>query len=527
MQRYSPTAHALHVLFVVVSILIVESSDFLAAPSAAPAGAPSSAESGYLVHKVRDQLAGDHRQLGNVSATLLAVQSEVSSTEESMLGRVLDLQTARNFFTRHEEIDTANEKLRADIAKLNEEVEGLSSALSKEQKEFLANALAYRIAEGKLHAQIIEDEAVIASINKELAKEKEIREALKKLTEIHENLIEEGKDARKKGEAAAAMLVKERALSRGEVARHRILRAQLVRMHNYSLACHDSVEKASKKLGMVMITEAKDNQAAKMTAQQKQASIEATEQRLLAERAILIAETKRAETDTTEALKKLKDLREDENILNRNIINEEAALQAKIKAAKDEVKTLGAALMENSQAEMEDAHKKEAIEAELKELMKQVRDEQDPIIIATVEAQNDALQAELNEAYKLWKVAKTSETAALLNKDQSAAEAEAAQRALKTAHEAEAEARAEGRKKLEEAVKKAAKENKNSQDLIDKAQAALAARCKVPWDSLAKKKSKKLDQCAIWENELEMENAKKETLVQTIKAQSEAMSAGA
>jgi len=414
--------------------------------------------------------------------------------------------------------------LRDEVAKLNEQVEGLSAALSKEQKEFLANALAYRISEGKLHAQIIEDEAVVASINKELAKEKDIREALKKLTEIHKNLVEEGAEAFKKGEKAAGMLTKERALSRGEVARHRILRAQLVRMHNYSVACHASVEKASRKLGMVMITEAKDNQAAKMTAAQKQAAIEATEQRLLAERGVLNAEIKRADDETKHGIAKLRDLREDMQVLQRNIVNEEANLEAKIKAAKEEVKTLGAALMENSQKEAEDTHKKEAYENQLQELIKQVKEEQDPVLIATLEAQNDALQAELQEAYKLWKTAKTQETAALLNKDQAAAEAEAQEQALKTAHDAEAEARKEGREKLGEAVKKAAKENRKSQDLIDKAQAALATRCKKEWDGIWKKKNKKLDQCKVWEDELSTEQAKKETLEQTLKAQNEAMS---
>merc|ERR1719159_691103 len=118
-------------------------------------------KSGDLVHRVKEQLAGDHRTLGTVSAALMSVQTEVDKTEQSMLGKVLDLQTARSFFTRHEQIDTANEKLKDDVSRLNSQVEGLSSSLSKTQREFLANGQKYRQSEGKLDSQIIEDKTVI------------------------------------------------------------------------------------------------------------------------------------------------------------------------------------------------------------------------------------------------------------------------------------------------------------------------------------------------------------------------------
>jgi hypothetical protein len=151
--------------------------------------------SGDLVDKVQVQLAGDHRELGNASATLLSVQTEVDQTEQSMLGKVLDLQTARNFFNRHEEIDIANKKLAVEISQLNAQVEGLSSSLSKAQKEFLANAVAYRSAEEKLHTQIIQDESVIKNVQVELAKEDDIKAALQRLTQIHQELMKESVDS--------------------------------------------------------------------------------------------------------------------------------------------------------------------------------------------------------------------------------------------------------------------------------------------------------------------------------------------
>jgi len=94
---------------------------------------------GDLVGKVKKQLDSDHSALGKVSAVLMDVQSSVDKTEQSMLGKVLDLQTARTFFTRHAEIDTANDKMQEEVSKLNTNVEGLSSTVYKVQKEFLAN----------------------------------------------------------------------------------------------------------------------------------------------------------------------------------------------------------------------------------------------------------------------------------------------------------------------------------------------------------------------------------------------------
>jgi hypothetical protein len=59
---------------------------------------PAPPKAGDLVKHVKTQLASDHQTLGKVSEALMAIQTEVATTEESMLGKVLDLQTARSFF---------------------------------------------------------------------------------------------------------------------------------------------------------------------------------------------------------------------------------------------------------------------------------------------------------------------------------------------------------------------------------------------------------------------------------------------
>merc|ERR1719450_232429 len=100
--------------------------------------------------------------------------------------------------------------------------------------------------------------------------------------------------------------------------------------------------------------------------------------------------------------------------------------------------------MANQQAEMEHNTKKEAMEAHLAELMKEVRESENPVTIATTEAQNDALAAELQEAYGLWKISKQNETAALLNVEQANATHGAAIEAEQIADDSVVAARAEG-----------------------------------------------------------------------------------
>lgn len=484
-------------------------------------GEDSIPKSGDLVDKVQGELDGDHRELGKVSATLLSVQTEVDQTEQSMLGKVLDLQTARNFFNRHEEINTANDKLEDEIAQLNTQVEGLSSTLSKVQKEFLANALSYRKSEGKLHSQILEDEAIIKSIEAELAKEDEIKAALLKLTEIHQELLKDSVEAVKAEKHSVELLKNERELTRLEVGRHRMLRNQLVRMNNYSIACHASVVKASRKLGTMYIAESKDNQAGAMTLQQKKKAEEATQQRLLSERALLISEVKAYEKREVDTMAKVKDLREDFQILEYNLEKETRELEAKIAAEKQQVKSLSAALMENAQAESEDITKKEAMDQKIAELLKQVHDDENPVNIATLEGQNDALQTELNDAYVMWKKAQESQMGAKLSAETANSTAIAQQKALQLAQQSVATATSEGKDKLAEAIEEAAEKKKKAQAQFDKAQAAVAARCKPTWDGIWKRKRTQLVKCKTMEDELTMEKAKKETLTQTLKASTE------
>jgi len=476
-------------------------------------------KAGDLVSHVKKELASDHRTLGKVSKTLMAVQTDVDKTEQSMLGKVLDLQTARSFFTRHEEIDTANEKLKEDVSNLNTQVEDLSSTLYKVQKEFLANGAKNIKSEGAVKAEDIENKALIQSINAELAKESDVQEELKKLTKIHGDLMAEAVEALKAGRKSVDMLKEARAASRQEVGKHRSLRHQLVGMNNYSVACHAKVEKASKKLGRALLKDSKDSQASVMTMKQKQKSNTASQQRLLAEQALLVSEVKKYENDETEGVARLKDLREDMQMLEKRILQEVRGVEDKLREEKERVKSLRTALMENAQAEEQDISKKEVVDAHITDLTKQVHDDENPVIIATTEGQNDALRAELTSAYALFKQVTNAETAAVLKRDAANIDLQAEKTALATVEKNLMTAEVEGRKSLKQAVDKANASKAKSELIIQKAQASIAGRCKPKWDAIRKKKFTKLNKCKVWKKDLVTENAKKELLMQTAKAQ--------
>merc|ERR1719476_702150 len=68
----------------------------------------SGAEVGDLMHRVGKKLVRTHRALGDVSKDLMDVQGEVDRTEQSLLGKVFDLQTARGFYASHQQVDAQN-----------------------------------------------------------------------------------------------------------------------------------------------------------------------------------------------------------------------------------------------------------------------------------------------------------------------------------------------------------------------------------------------------------------------------------
>merc|ERR1719515_552786 len=125
--------------------------------------------------------------------------------------------------------------------------------------------------------------------------------------------------------------------------------------------------------------------------QKKKANV-ATQQRLLAERALLVSEVKRVEAEEVDMMGRVKDLREDMVVLQNNIVDEVRKTKAAILAEKERIKSLTASLMENAQAIEEDKVKMKTINEERQRVAQKLHDEQNPVIIATIQGQNAALK---------------------------------------------------------------------------------------------------------------------------------------
>jgi hypothetical protein len=411
--------------------------------------------------------------------------------------------------------------MKDEITELNGEVEKLSSKLSKEWKAYLRQGQEHALAEGKLHEQTVEDKTLIGSINAELKDEDAVDKELKKLTKIHDHLQVQAEKAAKAEKKSEDLLDKAREESRQEQGKHRSLRHQIVKMNNYSLACHANVEKASKKLGLATLEETKDSQAAEMTSRQKKKAGAATEQRLLAKHAVLVSEIKKAEEESVEGVQHIQDMQKDLSVLQQSIIKQVLKSQEELRQMRKKMKTEYADLLSNTQAMSESNEQKEAMDLRLQRIMKELRENENPITIARFEGENEALSQELQEGFDLYSSSKENETRAQLNVEQANSTANAQQAALDTAEQALSDARAEAVKKVTEAAEKAAESKKAANEQYEQAKAAIAERCKSEWDPIQETKDKELDECKQTEQDLEMEQAKEESLKATLAAKSQ------
>lgn len=478
----------------------------------------SAPNAGELVRRVGDKLAVQHRTLTNVSASLMAVQSEVDSTEQSLIGRVFDMQTARTLFARHEQVVASNERARDSIMKLNQKVEQLSSFLSDAQKLFVKEGQEQRAAELKVHAQIIEDDAVIEALKAALAKESQMRQALDALMAIRKRLLEQAAQDETVGKEVLAKLKAEEQKAQAEVWKHRLLRSQVVQMHNYSVMCHDRVAKAVSTLSNAVVLESKDNQASLATYKQTQQATEAAQQRLLAENAVLRAEIKKAEGESMRGLLEIRDYKEQTETVKHKDAATIAEVQADITKVEERVGVLSKELMSNAQAEMEAMGEKEEMEKQVKKLQTQLGDDDNEIAVQTLEAQNLALQLLVKEAMKLYKASKAAEAKAIADEQDALAQQQSAQDSVKYSQEANEKSDAQGKASLDAAIEEASENKKKSESEEMAALATIEERCNAEWEVVNTTTTQELHNCTQLEEELDIQTAKKDALKGVLQA---------
>lgn len=459
-----------------------------------------------IVADVKSKLADDKRALSKVSSELLSVQTNVKHHSNSLIGKVLDLETARDVRTHHKSVEAENSKLKDKISKLNAEVGGLSSTLSDVHKEFLGKQRENSLSEGELHVAIEEDETVVRNLNDRLTKEHAVQHELKKLEKMHRNLGEAAERTAKRGEKALSELAVTRRSSHDEASKHDRLRTQLKDMNKYSLDCHSRINKAATKLALD--AQSNDTQATTMALKQTKKAAEASEERLLAEGALLVSEVKKVESAGLEGVTEIKDMRKKLKKLEDDMKREMKELEAKLHAERARLQKFNASLVENSEAAKKMAAEKNATDANITDLKKKLHKQENPVILANLTKQNEHLQAKLNHAHLLDKHSKRFEATAVAKVHNASAELEAAKKALKLAHDGIAKAHTDGAKKLAEATKQGAENRAKAKAKLEKAQAKIAAKCKTKWDAHWKVKRSRLRKCKRMETEKKKLTAK-------------------
>lgn len=520
-----PTLAALALLLcraLVAAVLLDGASAFSLRAAALSSQRVSGAEVGDLMHRVSKKLTKTHRALGDVSKDLMGVQGEVDRTEQSLLGKVFDLQTARGFYANHQQVDAQNTQAKAAVEKLSQQVQELSTELSVAQSDFVADGHAEVSQEQNLTAQAIADEAELQELKSETDKDKDVESVSEKLATVHHELASEATKVAKVEGEARTKLTNVQAASKYETCRHRILRRQVFQMHNYSVMCNSKVKEAAKNLDVMIQKQAKDQKTAVLVVSQAQASNQATEQRLLAENALLRAEINKVEAAEVRLLAELQHQQEELQALQQEVAMEVREVELRVGVAKERLKMLEAGLKGNSDSESEDLAQLKAAQEELHKLEEQWHTQESPIVIATLESQNAAMEAESKEGARLVAQATYEEAAAIANLEQANATIVAEREAAKIAanaiivaqHEAEIQLQRSVNASHENMLKAAAK--RRAADI------AVQARCKSEWDAISSEIDDRMHQCRNWQERFDVLEAQRNVLRISVQGQVQA-----
>jgi len=475
---------------------------------------------GDLIRRARRRLRADHSSLASISRDLLKVQSEVDSTEQSLLGRVVDVQAAEGLYAEHERVEAANERARADIARLNVQVESLSQQLLEAQKVFVAARDARSLAENELRAQEAMRNATLQTLGEEMSREREVEAEHRSLVEAQRPLLEE--KARLVHARQEVQVAKKAAQGEDELDRQ--LRQSIREAHLDGEICHARATELRKDLEAARFAaRPQESAAAVVTAKHSEALAKAGVQRLRAEAALLRDEIRQEEAAAKQTIVAVGQAKADFGTLQASIIASVRDMHAKMSVAQERTKSAQESLKQNVGVEDEDVSHKQGLEAQLRALQQRLS----PVTIASLEAENDAYGAELAQALELLEESKAAEARAVAAAHQVQAEVASQRRAVAAAAESVTIAREEGHSQLQEAVAAAAADKVQSQAALNRAEGVVTERCKSDWDARSAEKERELAQCRSLKESLSVQKAEVETLKQSLQAQQTAAGLGA
>lgn len=400
---------------------------------------------------------------------------------------------------------------------LDSNVEGLSIDLGNAQQKFALDTRTQRAQEMALSGKIAEDKILIQNLTAELTEyqQRDLPGMHAQLATEHGQLLSASRAAQQVvGQVTQDMAVAKKA-KEDELAKTEGLKTYLIEVHHYNSACHDRVKALEKDVRVASAVEPRETAGLEAAKRQAQATAQATEQRLLSEGALLKAAIRKVELTVSNEIKNLHQSLSEYDELQASILSEVQILEAKIAQEKARIQSLTVSLQENVATENEDMGMEKMLQEELAKLRGGIS----PITVATLQGENDALQAELNQAALLLAESQGAEAHAIVNAQEAKAQADAARESQGIAEESMRQARAEGEKQLKAEIAKMKESQDKSQMMLQKAEGAIAARCRDPWKTRQEEKDVEMAQCNRDKDELVMVKAQEDTLKQTLEAQ--------
>jgi hypothetical protein len=442
---------------------------------------------------VRHSVAGlkeTHFSLTDVSQELMGIQSDVAITEQSLFGKIVDAKTARDLVDQQRLIEAGNARASEDVLHLRDNVGELS--------ELLVTAKAMNS-----HWQ-----AVVATLRAGLARNADEELEHHRLLEAENVLkVAETKEVQK-AKGIMGQIDTLHQAAQAEVAKQKELRDAIAKASKMAKVCQGEEAKDEAELKGKDGPAPKDADAIATAEKLHQSTINATNQRLRAEVAILVSEVAKAEDSGKKAFQAVQNAKARLVSLEETLTWDVRDISEGIQKATSKLGDVKTGIAKNEGMFKAGSLKKGEMDKQIVKLHEEIS----PIETATTQAENDALQTELNQALMLLTRSKAAEAVSLATAMQEQAKVGAFKQAALLASRGVVMARQESQTEIERVVQLTAETKQQSELSVKKANGAIEDKCKNQWARHAGDITKEVNSCRAMKQDLDAARAQQSTL---------------
>lgn len=499
-----------------VAVVGGESDGFLsAAPTGAAAPLPDVSQT------VGQRIAQDSKRIGLVAENLMGVQGDINRVEKEVLGKVFDLQSMKNFFSTHEAVVNENQKLSKEVSKMNEEIGGLSDQLADTRSESEQQDTLHHKKMAESQGKIAQDEATIQALSAELKKLKMLDVDNQKLQEVNSHL----RDDDTKAVEAVTQAQDELGEKQKELQEHlqvtKTLQQQLIKQHQYAVACHGRVNSLEQHLQAAIEAEKAQKAQAEATVQQTEVGNMAQQNQLMSENAALKQRLEQAKQTTVAYQQQLSNTQGQMTALQHEADNELGIMRGEMDKMKQHL-----AVVENSL--QTNIHTRLLVEKQLKDNKADVKKMQAALLdgkVASLLSANKQLEHDIGNMNAFLQASQMSQAKA----EAQALHAKQLEAAWKATAEANARAAQEAAREALAQVAAAKKSDDKDKAAADEAsmdaESVMIAQCGQLWDKKHKDILDKLEKCPQIKDDLNTAAAQVASLSSTVNAASSAAQA--